>query len=88
MLSPERHLAAFDLENTLIATNVVECYSWLATRRLNAPERVRYVLRTLAEAPTLAALDRKDRGDFLRHFYRRYEDAPVEPDRRGRAARC
>ena len=35
-------------------------------------------LRTLAEAPRLLALDRKDRGDFLRHFYRRYEGAPVD----------
>jgi HAD superfamily hydrolase (TIGR01490 family) len=77
VLSPDRHVAAFDLENTLIASNVVESYSWLATRRLNVPERVRYVLRTLAEAPSLSALDRKDRGDFLRHFYRRYEDAPA-----------
>ena len=77
VLSPDRHLAAFDLENTLIASNVVESYTWLATRRLNAPERIRYVLRTLAEAPSLSALDRKDRGDFLRFFYRRYEDAPV-----------
>ena len=77
ILSPDRHLAAFDLENTLISSNVVEAYSWLATRRLNMPERMRYVLRTFAEAPSLSALDRKDRGDFLRHFYRRYEDAPV-----------
>lgn len=77
VLSPDRHVAAFDLENTLIASNVVESYSWLATRRLNGPERLRYALRTLAEAPSLLALDRKDRGDFLRHFYRRYEDAPV-----------
>jgi phosphoserine phosphatase len=23
-------------------------------------------------------MDRRDRGDFLRHFYRRYEDAPIE----------
>ena len=30
-----------------------------------------------AEAPALLALDRRDRGDFLRSFYRRYEDAPV-----------
>jgi fatty acyl-CoA reductase len=77
ILDPERQVAAFDLENTLIASNVVESYSWLATRRLNGPERVRYVARTLAEAPRLLSLDRKDRGDFLRHFYRRYEDAPV-----------
>jgi alcohol-forming fatty acyl-CoA reductase len=77
VLSPDRHVAAFDLENTLISSNVVESYSWLATRRLNTPERMRYVLRTLAEAPTLQRVDRKDRGDFLRFFYRRYEDAPV-----------
>ena len=77
ILSPERHVAAFDLENTLIASNVVESYSWLATRRLNIPERMRYVLRTLAEAPSLQSLDRKDRGDFLRYFYRRYEGAPL-----------
>lgn len=77
VLSPNRHLAAFDLENTLIASNVVESYSWMATRRLDQGERVRYVLRTLAEAPRLLKLDRTDRTDFLRYFYRRYENAPA-----------
>jgi fatty acyl-CoA reductase len=77
VLSPDRHLAAFDLENTLIASNVVESYTFLATRRLDNAERLRYVLRTLAEAPRLLSLDRADRTDFLRHFYRRYENAPV-----------
>ena len=78
VLEPTRHVAAFDLENTLIASNVVESYSFLATRRLNGPERARYVLRTLAEAPGLLKLDKRDRTDFLRHFYRRYENAPVD----------
>jgi HAD superfamily hydrolase (TIGR01490 family) len=77
VLDPRRQVAAFDLENTLIASNVVESYSWLATRRLDTPERVRFVARTLVEAPGLLRLDRRDRTDFLRHFYRRYEDAPV-----------
>ena len=77
VLSPDRHVAAFDLENTLISSNVVESFSFLATRRLNMPERMRYVLRTLAQAPSLSSMDRKDRGDFLRYFYRRYEDAPI-----------
>jgi HAD superfamily phosphoserine phosphatase-like hydrolase len=77
VLDPARHVAAFDLENTLIASNVVESYSWLATRRLDRGERLRYTLRTLREAPGLLKLDRVDRGDFLRHFYRRYEDAPT-----------
>ena len=36
------------------------------------------VARTVREAPSLLALDRKDRGDFLRFFYRRYEGAPLD----------
>jgi HAD superfamily hydrolase (TIGR01490 family) len=77
ILHPDRHLAVFDLENTLIASNVVESYAWLATRHLPADERARFTLKTLREAPGLLALDRRDRGDFLRHFYRRYEGAPA-----------
>jgi HAD superfamily hydrolase (TIGR01490 family) len=81
VLAPERHVAAFDLENTLIASNVVESYSWLATNRLPDSDRVQYVIKTLREAPSLLALDRRDRGDFLRFFYRRYEGAsPAQID--------
>ena len=78
ILSPERHIAAFDLENTLIASNVVESYSFLASRRLPDDERARFTLDMLRQGPGLLALDRRDRGDFLRHFYRRYEGAPAE----------
>ncbi len=78
VLSPERHFAAFDLENTLIASNVVESYSWLASRRMEGDERVSFVAHMLRAAPSLWSLDRRDRGDFLRHFYRRYEGAPVD----------
>jgi HAD superfamily hydrolase (TIGR01490 family) len=77
VLSPDRHLAAFDLENTIIASNVVFSYAWLATRNLGAGDRMRFTLKTLSEAPGLLALDRRDRTDFLRHFYRRYEGASV-----------
>ncbi len=78
ILSPDRHLAAFDLENTLIASNVVDSYAWLASRHLPAGERAAFVADLLGEAPSLLALDRRDRGDFLRSFYRRYEGAPVD----------
>lgn len=78
VLSPRRHLAVFDLENTLIASNVVESYAWLASRRLPPADKARFALGLVREAPSLLALDRRDRGDFLRFFYRRYEDAPVE----------
>jgi len=75
VLSPERQLAAFDLEQTLVASNVVETYTWLATRHLPVADRLALVARVLTAAPGLAALDRRDRGDFLRSFYRRFEGA-------------
>ncbi len=77
VLSPDRQLAVFDLENTLVATNVVDSYAWFATRRMDIPERARFTLRTLLEAPRMLSLDMVDRGDFLRWFYRRYEDADL-----------
>ncbi len=84
VLAPERHLAAFDLENTIIASNVVFSYAWLATRNLTPKDRMRFTVKTLTEAPGLLALDQRDRTDFLRHFYRRYEGASVaEMDRLG-----
>lgn len=78
ILDPKRHFAAFDLENTLISSNVVESFSWLATRRLNRRDRIRFALRTAIYAPKMLATDARDRTDFLRDFYRRYKDAPVE----------
>ena len=82
VLAPERHLAVFDLENTLIASNVVASYAWLATREMDDLDRVRFAARTLAEAPRLLALDRRDRSDFLRYFYRPLLGRPDGPHRR------
>lgn len=78
VLAPERQLAAFDLENTLIASNVVTSYAWLASRRLEREDKLRLALKLVAEGPSLLRMDRADRSDFLRSFYRRYEGAPVE----------
>ncbi len=78
ILDPKRQMACFDLENTIVSSQVVDSYSWIATRHLDWPDRVRFVAKTLREAPGLLALDKADRGDFLRHFYRRYENAPIE----------
>ena len=56
---------------------MVESYSWLATRRLPAGRPGALRAAHPEEAPALLALDRRDRGDFLRFFYRRYDGAPV-----------
>jgi HAD superfamily hydrolase (TIGR01490 family) len=78
VLDERRVVAAFDLENTLIASNVVVSWGWLATRNLNRGQRARLILKALGESWSLQRLDRADRVDFLRHFYRRYDKAPVE----------
>lgn len=77
VLSPDRQLAAFDLENTLIASNVVTSYAWLASRRLDRDDKLRLAAKLVGEAPALLRMDKADRSDFLRSFYRRYEGAPV-----------
>ena len=77
ILSPERQLAVFDLEHTLIASNVVDTYAWLASRHLSPTRRARFVADLARRGPGLLALDRRDRGDFLRSFYLRFEGAPL-----------
>ena len=77
ILTNEPKCVVFDLEQTLINSNVVESYAWLATRNLTPARRAQMVLQLVAEGPKLLALDRRDRGDFLRSFYRRYENAPA-----------
>ena len=54
ILSPDRHLAAFDLENTLIASNVVDSYAWLASRHLPAAERAAFVADLAGRGPAAA----------------------------------
>ena len=73
-----RHMAVFDLENTLIASNVVASYSWLATCNLRGLDRFLFTVKTIGEIPWLLMIDSKDRSDFLRYFYRRFEGASVE----------
>jgi HAD superfamily hydrolase (TIGR01490 family) len=77
ILSTERHLAVFDLEHTLMSSNVVDTYAWLASRHLPPARRARFVADLVRQGPGLLALDRRDRGDFLSAFYRRFEDAPL-----------
>jgi HAD superfamily hydrolase (TIGR01490 family) len=71
-------LAVFDMEGTLLDSNVVESYLWLRLAELpraDWPGEVASVARSL---PRYIGAERRDRGEFLRTFYRRYEGASVE----------
>lgn len=68
-------VAIFDLEGTVLASNVVETY--VCARLLDSPKRewpgeLASVARSL---PGYLRADGRDRGEFLRGFLRRYEGA-------------
>ncbi|MGH2830606.1 MAG: HAD-IB family hydrolase [Actinomycetota bacterium] len=74
---PSGVLAVFDVEGTIVASNVVEAFVWL---RLNdAPRREwRAAIWQLARRlPGLLSAERRDRGEFLRGFYRGYAGVRV-----------
>ncbi len=79
ILSPDRKAAVFDLEGTLVDTNVVESYLWVAARLLpSGLDRARLLARIGTSLPSWFLLDKRDRSDFLRSFYKLYEGAPLE----------
>jgi HAD superfamily hydrolase (TIGR01490 family) len=74
---PERDdvAAVFDLEGTVVASNLVESYLWA---RLSPLPRSRWggELAGLARSlPRYLRDERRDRGDFVRSFLRRYAGA-------------
>ena len=68
-------VAVFDLEGTLVASNVIETYvlaRLIDLPRSGWPAELADVIRRL---PRYLAAERRDRGEFLRTFMRRYEGA-------------
>ncbi len=83
---PERAdvAAVFDLEGTVVASNLVESYLWA---RLSTLPRSRWggeLAGLAASLPRYLRAERRDRGDFIRAFLRRYEGAS-EAELRGLA---
>lgn len=71
-------VAVFDMEGTLLDSNVVESYLWLRVAELPR-EQWPFELGSVARGlPRYIGADRRDRGEFLRSFYLRYEGASVE----------
>ncbi|HTG46789.1 MAG TPA: HAD-IB family hydrolase [Actinomycetota bacterium] len=71
-------LAVFDMEGTIISSNVVESYVWTRLADLEANEWPAELVSVFGRIPGYLQTDRRDRGDFLRTFFRRYEGADVE----------
>src|SRR5690349_11557130 len=67
--------AFFDMDGTLLSSNVIETYLWVRLRELDGPARLAEVGRIASKVPSLVQAERRQRSDFLRTIYREYEGA-------------
>ena len=70
-------LAAFDMDGTLLSSNVIETYLWTRFADLPAHERAVEAASVLRRLPGYVRAERRDRGSFLRAVYRRYAGADL-----------
>lgn len=71
-------LALFDMEGTILPSNVVESYVWSRMADLPWDRWPSELVSVFSRVPSYLMADRRDRGEFLRTFFRRYEGATIE----------
>jgi fatty acyl-CoA reductase len=80
-------LAVFDVDGTLVETNVVEYFLWMRLRAQPVEEWPAFMAQMLREAPRWLYLERRSRAEFQRSFYREYDGLDYEVMKRlGREA--
>ncbi len=67
--------AFFDMDGTLLSSNVIETYLWVRLRELDSGERFAELGRIASKVPALVQAERRSRSDFLRGIYREYAGA-------------
>jgi alcohol-forming fatty acyl-CoA reductase len=70
-------LAVFDMEGTIISSNVVESYVWSKMADTEIVDWPAELWSVFSRVPSYLLADRRDRGEFLRTFFRRYEGVDV-----------
>ncbi len=71
-------LAAFDLDGTVMATNVVETYLWATLPELGLTGQAKELASVIGRMPSWISSLRRDRGNFLRQVYRRYAGVSLD----------
>lgn len=71
----QRIAAFFDMDGTLLSSNVIETYLWMRLQELSPAERVGELGRIATRLPGLVRAERRERSAFLRSIYREYEGA-------------
>jgi len=70
-------VAVFDLEGTVVDSNIVEQYLWVRGAGFGKAAWPSEVASLLASLPGYLRAEQRDRGEFIRAFLRRYEGMPV-----------
>jgi alcohol-forming fatty acyl-CoA reductase len=65
-------VAIFDLDGTIMSTNVIEQYLWARLPELDMAAQLGEVAQVARRLPGYLSAERRDRGSFLRAVYRRY----------------
>lgn len=71
-------LAVFDVDGTLVQTNVVEYFFWMRLQDQPVEEWPRFLAGMVSKAPRWLYLERRSRAEFQRSFYREYDGLDVE----------
>ena len=80
-------LAVFDVDGTLVETNVVEYFLWMRLRAQPLEDWPAFMARMLRKGPRWLYLERRSRAEFQRSFYREYDGLDPEVMKRlGREA--
>jgi fatty acyl-CoA reductase len=70
-------LAVFDLEGTVVDSNIVQQYLWVRSAGVRKAAWPGEVVSILGSLRGYLRAERRDRGEFIRSFLRRYEGMPV-----------
>ena len=70
-------LAIFDLDGTIMSTNVIEQYLWARLPELSRTQQLAEVGQVMRHLPSYLRAEQRDRSTFLRAVYRRYRGADL-----------
>jgi fatty acyl-CoA reductase len=70
-------VAVFDLEGTVVDSTIVHQYLWVRSAGFRKAAWPAEFARLVAAAPGYLRTDRRDRGEFIRAFLRRYQGMPM-----------
>jgi alcohol-forming fatty acyl-CoA reductase len=75
-------VAVFDVDGTLVETNVVEYFFWMRLKDQPLNEWPGFLAAMASRAPRWLYLERRSRAEFQRSFYREYDGLDAEEMRR------